>query len=104
VSVGILWGSPGTRTCGIFVGHAEGLVRDFGSRFRGANLTAGARVVDPKLAGQAYLGFRPSLISEAAVTGTVSWPGAAGMSAGSAPAFTSPWTGTRAASSQPPGC
>jgi hypothetical protein len=48
VSVGILWGRPGIRTCGIFVRHAEGSVRDFGSRFRGANLTAGARVVDPK--------------------------------------------------------
>ena len=25
VSVGISWGRPGTRTCGIFVGHAGGL-------------------------------------------------------------------------------
>jgi hypothetical protein len=65
VSVGILWGRPGTRTCGISVGHAEGLRRptwlvltDLGPRLPGA----GSRL-SPALLGAVDLpGLSSSLI------------------------------------------
>ena len=60
MSVGILWGRPGTRTCGISVGLAEGLRRvtqpgqseTWDSNFRG-QIRGYARVVGQQLTARA---------------------------------------------------
>jgi hypothetical protein len=65
VSVGCLWGRPGSRTCGIFVGHAEGLrwptwlvLTDLGPRLPGA----GSRLSPALLGAAALPGLSSSLI------------------------------------------
>ena len=69
VSVGILWGRPGTRTCGISVGHAGGLRRLTQPAVQGLRAPACVR-------GQpGSAGLRTRLIL-GLLTWAVCWPGA----------------------------
>ena len=62
VSVGMSWGRPGTRTCGISVGPARGFRRLTQSAVQG--LLALARGTDSRLGPSGWLGCPNRLISK----------------------------------------